>query len=56
MNRMKLFRRKSKKEKLQKEYKAKLAESHKMSSINRKRADELIYEAEQLFKQIEDEN
>jgi len=53
---MKLFRRKSRKEKLQKEYEAKLAESHKMSPINRRKADQLIYEAEQLIKQIEDEN
>ena len=53
---MNFFRRKTKKEKLQKEYEAKLAESHKMSTINRKRADELIYEAEQLIKQIENEN
>ena len=53
---MKLFRRKSKKEKLQKEYEAKLAESYKLSTINRRRADELIYEAEQLIKQIEDED
>lgn len=53
---MKLFKRKSKKEKLQKEYEAKLAESHKMSSTNRKRADELFYDAQQLIKQIEDED
>ena len=50
---MKLFRRKSKKEKLQKEYEAKLAESYKMSTINRKKADQLFYEAELLNKQIE---
>ena len=53
---MKFFRRKSKKEKLQKQYEAKLAESHKMSKINRKRADELIYEAEQLIKQMKEED
>lgn len=53
---MKLFRRKSKKEKLQKEYEKKLAEAHKMSTINRAKSDQLIYEAEQLIKQMENEN
>ena len=53
---MKLFRRKSKKEKLQKEYRQKLAEAHKMSAINRAKSDQLIYEAEQLIKQIENED
>ena len=36
-----------------KEYEKKLAEAHKMSTINRKKSDELIFEAEQLFKQME---
>lgn len=53
---MNFFRRKSKKEKLQKEYEKKLAEAHKMAAINRKKSDELIYEAEQLIKQMENEN
>ncbi|MFT5668968.1 MAG: hypothetical protein ACI9DK_003178 [Vicingaceae bacterium] len=53
---MKLFRRKSKKEKLQKQYEVKLAEAHKMSTVNRKKADQLIYEAEQLIKEMENEN
>ncbi|MFT5777989.1 MAG: endonuclease III [Crocinitomicaceae bacterium] len=53
---MKLFKRKSKKEKLQKKYEQKLAEAHKMASISRQKSDELIYEAEQLIKQIENEN
>lgn len=53
---MNFFRRKSKKEKLEKEYQQKLAEAHKMSQINRKKSDELIYEAEQLIKQMENEN
>ena len=53
---MKLFRRRTKKEKLQKEYEAKLAEAYKMSTINRTKSDQLTYEAEQLAKQIENEN
>ena len=53
---MKFFRRKSKKEKLKNEYEKKLAEAHKMAKINRKKSDELIYEAEQLIKQMENEN
>lgn len=53
---MKLFRRKSNKEKLQKQYKKKLMEAHKMSSINRAKSDQLIFEAEQLIKQMENEN
>ncbi len=53
---MNFFRRKSKKEKLKKEYEQKLKEAHKMATVNRKRSDELIYEAEQLIKQMENEN
>tara|TARA_B110000438_G_scaffold77851_1_gene78021 strand:- start:1066 stop:1227 length:162 start_codon:yes stop_codon:yes gene_type:complete len=53
---MKLFRRKTKKEKLLKQYKEILVKSHKMSSINRAKADELVCEAEQIMKQIEAEN
>ena len=53
---MNFFRRKSKKEKLKKQYEQKLKEANKMSAINRKKSDELIYEAEQLIKQMENEN
>lgn len=53
---MNFFRRKSKKERLKKEYEQKLAEAHKMASINRAKSDALIYEAEQLIKQMENEN
>lgn len=52
---MKLFKRKTKKEKLQDLYKKKLAEAHQMSTSNRKRSDELVFEAEQIMKQIENE-
>jgi hypothetical protein len=53
---MNFFRRKSKKEKLKKEYEKKMAEAHKMAAISRKKSDELIFEAEQLMIQIENEN
>ncbi len=53
---MGIFKRKTKKEKLQKEYEKKMAEAHKMSAINRSKADKLIYKAELIIKQIENEN
>jgi hypothetical protein len=46
-----LFR--SKKDKLQKQYEKKMAEAYKMSSINRAKSDQLMYEADQLLKQME---
>ena len=53
---MSFFRRKTKKEKLQKKYREKLYETHKMSTINRKLSDQLMYEAEQLLKELENED
>lgn len=50
---MLIFKRKSKKEKLQKKYEQILAEAHKMSTINRKKSDRLIFDAAQLLKEIE---
>lgn len=52
---MNLFKRKSKKEKLEKKYRNKLEEAYKMSTINRAKSDELTYEAEQILKEIENE-
>lgn len=52
---MGLFSRKSKKDKLKKQYKQKLSEAHKMSTINRTKSDQLYYEAEEIMKQIEKE-
>ena len=52
---MNLFRRKSKKEKLEKKYREKLEEAYKMSTINRSKSDELTYEAEQILREIENE-
>lgn len=52
---MNIFKRKSKKDKLEKQYRQKLEESYKMSTINRAKSDQLIYEAEQILKEIENE-
>ena len=52
---MSLFKRKSKKEKLEKKYRNKLEEAYKMSTINRTKSDELTYEAAQILKEIENE-
>lgn len=48
-----LFNKKSPKEKLEAEYKKLLSEAHKMSAINRKKADELTAEAEKIIQKIE---
>ena len=53
---MKLFRRKTAKEKLQKQYESKLTQAHSMATVNRKKSDQLIYEAEQIMQKIENEN
>jgi len=52
---MSLFKRKSKKEKLEKKYRNKLEEAYKMSTINRSKSDELTHEAAQILKEIENE-
>ncbi|WP_143569762.1 Lacal_2735 family protein [Tenacibaculum agarivorans] len=48
-----LFKKKSKLEKLQKQYKKLLQEAHQLSTINRKLSDEKVFEAEEIMKQIE---
>ena len=48
-----LFKKKSEKEKLQEAYTKKLGEVHKASQINRKEADRLATEAEEIAKKIE---
>ncbi len=48
-----LFKKKSKKEKLQDRYRNLMAEAHRLSSINRRLGDEKIAEAEQVLKQID---
>lgn len=44
---------KKKIEELQKKYKALLAESHKLSTTDRKASDAKLYDAEMLWKEIE---
>jgi hypothetical protein len=46
---------KSKTEKLQKKYLKKLSEARKMATINRSKSDRLIFEAEQIKKQMEND-
>jgi len=50
---MKLFKRKTEKEKLQEKYARLMAEAHKLSTSNRKRSDEKVAEAEEVMKKIE---
>ena len=47
-----LFKKKSEKEKLQEAYSKKLEEVHKASQVNRKEADRLASEAEEIAKAI----
>ncbi len=48
-----LFKKKSEKEMLQEAYAKKLTEVHKASQVNRKKADRLAAEAEEIAKKIE---
>ncbi|MEB2785429.1 Lacal_2735 family protein [Algoriphagus persicinus] len=48
-----LFKKKSEKEKLQEMYSKKLAEVHQASQVNRKEADRLASEAEEIAKKID---
>lgn len=50
---LRLFKPKSKKEKLNKEYKKLMEEAHQLSSSNRKAADEKIAEAQAILSQID---
>ena len=50
---MGLFRKSSPIEKLTKKHKSLLEEAYKLSTINRKKSDELIYEADLIVKEIE---
>ena len=49
-----LFKRKSKEEKLNDLYQKKLAEAHKMSTINRSESDRLTKEADDILNQIKE--
>ena len=48
-----LFKKKSPLEKLEKEYKALLSESHRLSTIDRQASDKKLAEAEEIAKKIE---
>lgn len=48
-----IFKNKSKKELLEKQYRMLLEESHKLSVINRRASDEKMAEADRLLKEIE---
>ena len=49
---MSFFKRRTPKQKLEKEYRRKLSEAHRLSAINRSASDKLIYEAEEILKKI----
>lgn len=49
---IKLFKRKSEKEKLQKKYHRLLAEAHKLSTVDRMASDQKKAEAEEISKKI----
>ena len=48
-----LFKKKSEKEVLQKQYRKLMEEAHKLSHVNRKLADVKVYEAEEVMKRLE---
>jgi hypothetical protein len=48
-----IFKKKSKKEKLQEQYQKLMAEAHRLSTTNRKRSDDKIAEAEQIMQEID---
>lgn len=48
-----LFKKKTEKEKLSAEYRKLMEQAHKMSHSDRKAADRLIYEAEQIAKKMD---
>ncbi|GAB5399450.1 MAG: hypothetical protein Aureis2KO_10350 [Aureisphaera sp.] len=48
-----LFKKKTKKEKLQGQYEKLLKDAHSLSTTNRKLSDQKVFEAEEIMKQIE---
>jgi hypothetical protein len=48
-----LFKKKTEKEKLSEEYKILMEKAHKVSHSDRKAADKLMYEAEEIAKKID---
>jgi len=47
-----LFRKKTEKDSLHKKYKKLMNEAHQLSTTNRKKSDEKVFEAEEIMKQI----
>lgn len=47
------FKKKSPKERLEKQYRALLTRAHELSSVDRKQSDAKMAEAEEIWKQIE---
>ena len=48
-----LFKKKTKEEKLQEQYKKLMAEAHKLSTVDRSKSDAKFAEAEHLIKQLD---
>lgn len=48
-----LFKKPSKEEQLQKEYRKLLEESHRLSTIDRKKSDDMAYQANEVLKQLD---
>ena len=48
-----MFKKKSEKNKLQRQYTKLMAEAHKLSHTNRKMADTKLYQAEEVMKELE---
>lgn len=48
-----LFKKKSEKDKLYEQYQKLTKEAHSLSTTNRKKSDQKVYEAEEVMKQIE---
>jgi hypothetical protein len=48
-----LFKKKTEKEKLLAQYEKLMKESHTLSTIDRKKSDQKVYEAQQIVKQLE---
>lgn len=47
-----LFKKKSTKDKLQRQYETLMSEAHTLSSINRKLSDQKVYEANEVMKEL----
>lgn len=48
-----LFKKASEKDKLQKKYRQLMEEAHRYSTIDRKKSDEMVYQANEVLKSID---